>query len=133
MTWVFPSVEVVLALHQTQIEEYGGSPGLRDRGLLESAVYRATNKVNYEPGATLASIAASLSFGLIKNHAFIDGNKRIGLSVLVNFLDVNGYRLECEKLEVQSMVMRAAASDLSESEWTAWVEKRTTRKAIPER
>ena len=77
MTWNFLSVDAVIAPHAALIEESGGSHGLRDAGLLESAISRAENKVNYDPDATVATVAASLSWGLIKNHAFIDGNKRL--------------------------------------------------------
>jgi death-on-curing protein len=101
--------------------ESGGSLGLRDPGLLESAIARAENKVNYDPEATVASVGASLSWGLIKNHAFIDGNKRIELGVLVVFLDAHGFELVCPVEEETAMVLRAAASEISEEDWTAWV------------
>ena len=73
MSWKFLDVAAVEALHTEQIKAFGGSHGLRDAGLLESAVLRAENKANYDPEATTASIAASLGWGLIKNHAFLDG------------------------------------------------------------
>ncbi len=66
MTWAFPTVENILELQAEQMREFGGSPGLRDAGLLESAVHRAENKVNYDLGATVGQVAASLSWGLIK-------------------------------------------------------------------
>jgi len=121
VNWVFFDVAGVRAIHADLIEVYGGSHGIRDEGLLESAVYRAEQKVHYEPEATVASVAASLSFGLIKNHAFIDGNKRIGLAVLVDFLYLNGHELAAPVSEAEEMVRRAAASELTEAEWTAWV------------
>ncbi len=68
-------------------------------------------------------MAASLSFGLIKNHAFIDGNKRVGLAVLIVFLRINGYRLIASEAEETEMVKKAAASEVSEEEWTDWVGK----------
>ena len=121
MTWNFLSVDAVLVLHAALIEESGGSHGLRDPGLLESAIARAENKVNYDPKATVATVAASLSWGLIKNHAFIDGNKRIGLAALVVFLEANGCSLICSAAEETAMVLRAAASEIAEEEWTAWL------------
>jgi len=121
VTWQFLSVEAVIALHSTLIEESGGSHGLRDPGLLESAISRAENKVNYDPDATVANVGASLSWGLIKNHAFIDGNKRIGLGALAVFLRANGWVLTCSVAEETGMVLRAAASEITEAEWTAWV------------
>jgi death-on-curing protein len=78
-------------------------------------------KVNYDPETTVASVGASLSWGLIKNHAFIDGNKRIGLAALVVFLKANGFLLTCTVEEETVMVLRAAASEIAEDEWTAWV------------
>jgi death-on-curing protein len=121
VTWSFLSVDAVIVLHAALIEESGGSHGLRDAGLLESAIARAENKVNYDPEATVATVAASLSWGLIKNHAFIDGNKRIGLAALVVFLDANGSELACPVEEEIAMVLRAASSEIAEEEWTAWV------------
>jgi death-on-curing protein len=122
MIWTFLPVEDVITLHTERILTFGGSPGLRDRGLLESAVSRAENKALYEPEATLAAIAASLSYGLIKNHAFIDGNKRIGLGALVVFLAINGNQLASSTDEQITAVLAVASSEMSEAEWTTWVE-----------
>ena len=121
MTWHFLNVEAVVALHAKLIEESGGSHGLRDFGLLESAISRAENKVNYDPVATVASVGASLSWGLIKNQAFIDGNKRIGLGALAVFLKLNGFALTCSVEDEVATVLRAAAGEITEAEWTAWV------------
>ncbi len=98
-----------MALHRQQIDRFGGAPGLRDAGLLESAVLRAEYKWLYEPASSVAVLAASLAWGLIKNHAFVDGNKRIGFAAMVVFLDRNGYRLTCSEVEETAMVLRAAA------------------------
>ena len=94
---------------------------MRDAGLLESAIVRAENRAAYNEEATVAEIAASLSWGLIKNHAFIDGNKRIGLASMVVFLRLNGHSLSVPEAEQVAMVLRAAASEISEEEWTGWV------------
>jgi death-on-curing protein len=122
VSFLYLTVEQVEILHSEVIAFAGGSDGLRDRGLLESAVSRAENRAYYDPVATLASVAASLSLGLIKNHAFIDGNKRVGLAALVAFLRLNGHRLICPVGEEIAMVQKAAASEVNEDEWTAWVE-----------
>ena len=103
------------------INLYGGSHGLRDRGLLESAVARAENTAYYNSDASVADVAASLAWGLIKNHAFIDGNKRVGFAAMVAFLEMNGYRLICTEAEETAMVLRAAAGEITEAEWTTWV------------
>jgi len=118
---VFPSVELVEALQAEMIDRYGGSHGLRDRGLLESAVARADNTAYYNPEASIGEVAASLGWGLIKNHAFIDGNKRVGFAAMVAFLEMNEYRLTCSEEEETAMVLRAAAGEIAEEEWTAWV------------
>ena len=121
MMWRFLKVEEIQAIQEKLIEDYGGSHGLRDAGLLDSAVARARNKALYEEDVTIGMIAASVSYGLIKNHAFIDGNKRIGLAALLAFLDANGCTLEVSGDESEAMVLRAAASEISEDEWTECV------------
>lgn len=83
--WQFLETDAVINLHAALIEETGGSHGLRDAGRLASASSQAENKVNYDSADSVARVGASLSWGLIKNHTFIDGNKRIGLAVLVAF------------------------------------------------
>jgi death-on-curing protein len=122
MSWVFLDVYAVESIHDRNMQEYGGAPGLRDRGLLESAVARAQNAAAYDSGATPASVAASLSFGLIKNHAFIDGNKRIGLAALVTFLNLNGYALSASQPERIAAVLAVASSEFDESAWRSWIE-----------
>jgi death-on-curing protein len=122
LSFVFIDVAAVKTVQADLIDTYGGSHGLRDAGLLESAVLRAENKAAYDPEATLGSIAASLSYGLIKNHAFIDGNKRIGLAALVDMLRINGYQLTAPLPDQIATVLRVASSDLTESAWTTWVE-----------
>jgi death-on-curing protein len=89
-------------------------------------VLRAENRAAYDVEATTGSIAASLSFGLIKNPAFIDGNKRIGVAALITCLRLNGYRLSASKTDLLATVLRVASSELSESAWTAWVEASIT-------
>ena len=118
---IFLGVDAVEALHVEMIEHYGGSHGLRDRGLLESAVARAENKAFYDANASIGEVAASMAWGLIKNHAFLDGNKRVGIVALVAFLELNGYAPTFSEVEETAMVLQAAASEISENEWTAWV------------
>jgi death-on-curing protein len=123
MMWTFLDVAAIEIIHDSLIETYGGSHGLRDRGLLESAVARAEMRVHFDPGVGVAAVAASLAFGLIKNHAFLDGNKRIGLAALVAFLRLNGHRLAVSVADQVATVQRLAASEITEDEWTAWVER----------
>src|SRR5690606_24322267 len=84
---------VVLTLHRLQIEEHGGTLGLRDDGLLDSALARPHQKHAYEPESDLVTLAAAYGFGLAKNHAFIDGNKRVAFVAMYVFLGLNGYDL----------------------------------------
>ena len=112
---------MVRAIHSGLIAGYGGSYGLRGLGLLESAFARPEQLAHYEPDAAVGRLAAVLGWGLIKNHAFLDGNKRVALAAVVTFLKLNGHVLTCSEVEETAMVLRAAASEIDESEWTAWV------------
>lgn len=123
MNYALLEVADVETLHHEQIVRFGGSHGLRDRNLLESAVQRASFKAFYHPDATIAAVAASLSWGLIKNHAFIDGNKRIGLAAAAVLLKINGYRITASAEEQVVEVRRVAASESSEDEWAVWLEQ----------
>ena len=119
------NVAMARAIHSDLIERYGGSYGLRDAGLLESALMRPQQLETYSPEASVAQLAAVLGWGLVKNHAFLDGNKRIALAALITFLKLNGHRLTSSEAEETTMVLRAAASEIDEPEWTAWVERST--------
>ena len=110
-------------MHSELIQMFGGSYGLRDAGLLESAIARPLQHENYSPGATVAELGAVLCWGLLKNHAFVDGNKRIAFAALVTFLRLNGYRLMCTEAEETGMILRAAASEIGEEEFGRWVER----------
>src|SRR6202047_1630820 len=88
--WV--TYDQVIAMHSRQLRRFGGAPGLRDDGMLRSALERPTNKWHYEQ-AGLAELAASYAFGLAKNHAFVDGNKRIAFMTMMVILRKNGVRV----------------------------------------
>ena len=122
MNFLFLNVDSVKALHEQQISSFGGLQGVRDEGLLESAVLRPKMKALYQPSTTVAMLAASLAWGLVKNNAFLDGNKRVALAGMVVFLELNGHRLNTTEAEEIAMVLRAAASEITEDEWTAWVQ-----------
>jgi death-on-curing protein len=112
----------VSAIHAELITRYGGSMGLPDASLLESAIARPANLHVYEEDASIARLCATLGWGLLKNHAFVDGNKRVALGAMVAFLELNGHELTCSEAEETDMVLRAAASELNEPEWDEWVE-----------
>jgi death on curing protein len=123
MIWNFLSVERVHQLHEEQMELFGGSAGLRDEGLLISAVNRARNKAEYDEAATIVTVAASVGYGLIKNHAYVDGNKRVGLAAVVAMLDMNGYILTADTDEQVDIVQKVAASEVTQQQWTEWLER----------
>lgn len=111
----------VRALHRMQIEEHGGSHGLRDDGLLDSALARPRQKHAYEPGSDLATLAAAYSFGLAKNHAFVDGNKRIAFVAMYVFLGLNGFDLDAPEPEVVTTMENVAAGITDEVALAVWL------------
>ena len=121
MTLEFPRSDVLINIQGRLIERYGGLPGVRDLGALESAVARPGNLVSYGNVESVAELAASLAWAILRNHPFLDGNKRAALAGLNLFLDLNGFELTCSEVEETAMVLRAAASEMDEAEWTAWV------------
>lgn len=113
----------VLAIHSDQIQSHGGSLGLRDKGLLESALDRPRNRFSYEPEADLPALAAAYGFGLSSNHPFVDGNKRVSFQVMYLFLGLNGFRIEAPEEEVVTTILALASGDLDESGLDAWLRK----------
>jgi death on curing protein len=109
------------AAHLDQIRTHGGQPGLRDEGLLESALSRPRNRWRYEPASDLADLAASYGFGLAKNHPFLDGNKRIGFVAANMFLILNGHEIDAPEPQVVDIVLRVADGSLDEAEFAAWI------------
>jgi death on curing protein len=126
-TWL--ATAVVTAIHDEAIYEFGGLAGIRDLGLLESAVDRPRNRLAYEPKSSLFELAATLCVGLAKNHPFIDGNKRTALLATCAFLSLNGCALEpTEEDEVLTMVA-VADSSLSEHQLADWLRSNCRRAA----
>ena len=111
---------LVEAIQDQLITEHGGSHGLRDEGLLESALARAPNLFAYG-SPTLAELAAGYAVGLCRNHAFIDGNKRVALAVADVFLQLNGHELVAPEAEAVVMTRELAAGKCSEEEYAAWI------------
>lgn len=119
--WLLP--EAVIVVQEMQIAEYGGSGGLRDAGLLESALARPVNKQAYDGEATVFDLAAAYAFGLARNHPFVDGNKRIAFAAMAMFLSENGYELVPDKMDALQTIMKLAAGDMEENELAGWVEE----------
>lgn len=122
MKWI--SEQAVLAIHGRQIAEHGGEPGVRDLGLLQSALARAQNILAYSEGTDIASLAAAYAFGIAKNHPFIDGNKRVSLVVMRTFLILNGFDLNASQEEKYLTFMALAGGKISEKELAEWVRNR---------
>jgi death-on-curing protein len=125
---VWIDLGVVLAIHDQQLAEHGGQPGVRDRGLLESAMARPQNQFAYGEHA-LPRLAASYAFGISRNHPFLDGNKRTSLVVAELFLGLNGVELTASDAECVRTFLALAAGDLTEEELTEWIAAHAT--AIP--
>jgi death-on-curing protein len=116
--WVLD--ETVLALHEQLLALHGGAPGIRDHGLFESALGRPRNLHAYKKAPVFA-LAASYAFGLVKNHPFVDGNKRIGFAVCALFLQLNGWRLEAEEVDAAVQTLGLAAGAITERDYAAWL------------
>ena len=112
--------EQVIAIHSIQMRRFGGAPGLRDEGMLRSALERPANKWHYEQ-ADLPELAAAYAFGLAKNHAFVDGNKRIAFMSMVIFLRRNGARFAPDQAQATAIMMAVAAGEISEESLTRWI------------
>jgi death-on-curing protein len=113
MTFAFLHREVVVTLHRLQIERFGGAYGLRDEGALESALARPVNKASYGEDDVIV-LAAAYLFGLAKNHAFVDGNKRIAIVAADLFLELNGHKIETSDVNLYNFVLGVAAGEIDE-------------------
>ncbi len=111
---------VVLAAHDEQLAEHGGHEGLRDDGLLESALARPINRYSYGE-ADIFDLAAAYAYGLIKNHPFLDGNKRTSLTVSLGFLLLNGFKVTENEAARLVVWLSLAEGKLSEAELAAWL------------
>lgn len=115
-----PRLAVEVA-HADQIRTHCGQLGLRDEALLESALTRTRQRWSYDPEANLADLAAAYGFGLVKNHPFLDGNKRIGFVAMNMFLVLNGEEIETPEPEVVERILGVAAGAVDEVALAAWV------------
>lgn len=120
---VWVSRRALLLLHAESLAEFGGSPGMRDESLFDSAFERARMRWTYQPASSLAELAACYGFGLAKNHALVDGNKRIAFLAIGVFLWINGCRLVADRTEAVVVMEDVAASRLNERELAAWIKE----------
>jgi death-on-curing protein len=120
--WI--TYEQVIAIHSRQLRRFGGAPGLRDEGMLRSALERPINKWRYEQSESqpdLAVLAAAYAFGLPKNHAFVDGNKRIAFMSMMVFLRKNDIAFAPDQAQAAAMTIALAAGEVSEESLARWI------------
>ena len=115
--------DVVLAIHEAQLAEHGGLPGIRDQGMLESALARPNNLFAYSPGASLRQLAAAYAVGIGKNHGFNDGNKRTAWVVCALFLELNGIAVIADQADVVRVMLEVASSTITEAQVVSWLEQ----------
>ena len=112
---------VIDAIHTDQLREHGGLPGVRDDNALESALARPQQRWHYGQPVDLATLAAAYTFGLVQNHPYRDGNKRIGFLALVTFLGINGIDFDATEQEIVVEMLMLADGKLSEDQFAEWV------------
>ena len=121
--WVWIDPAVVLAVHEEQLAEHGGAAGVRDAGLLESALARPRNLAHYgEPD--LCELAAAYAFGLARNHPFIDGNKRSAFVATELLLVINGWQLVASDADCVLIMLSLASGEIDEPTFAAWLRGR---------
>ncbi len=116
--WI--TYEQAIAIHSRQLRRFGGAPGLRDEGMLRSALERPVNKWTYEQ-LPLAELAAAYAFSLAKNRAFVDGNKRIAFMAMVTFLHKNGVAFSPDPAQATAIMLALAAGEVSEESLARWI------------
>jgi len=116
--------EVVHALHERLLAEFGGATGVRDDGMLESALSRPVHQFTYS-SPSIPELAAAYAFGLVRNHPFVDGNKRIGFATAVLFLELNSYRFMASEVDATVQTLALAAHDLDEAGYAAWLKAKS--------
>ena len=118
--WVWIDKTVVLAIHNEQLAEHGGAMGVRDDGLLDSALARPRNKAAYK-NVEATELAAAYGYGLIRNHPFVDGNKRIALVITELFLALNGVELTATDADCLQSFLLLAEGALTEEDFASWL------------
>lgn len=119
---------VIDAIHIEQIREHGGLPGIRDEAALESALGRAQHKWQYATRPDIPALGAAYAYGLVTNHPYRDGNKRIGFLAMATFLGLNGHQFEATDAEVVTEIVALAAGSVSEEALVEWVRHHSRRR-----
>ena len=121
---VWLSRQLILAIHDEQLAEHGGAAGIRDEGLLESALARPANRAGYGT-PDISELAAVYAIAIVRNHPFVDGNKRTGFAALFTFLALNGADFAPTEVEATMTMLRLAAGEVDEDSFIAWVRSHT--------
>lgn len=119
--------DTIIAVHQKTLREQGGRPGIRDEGLLESALARPLNVYEYVDKPSLFQLAATYGFGIASNHPFIDGNKRVAFYASAGFLRLNGLHLDATETDAAVTFLGLAAGELDEQELAAWLQENSEK------
>lgn len=129
--WRWVDKRMLMLLHDESLADHGGASGLRDEGLLDSALARPLNRASYggDPPPDVAELAAAYGHGLAKNHPFVDGNKRAAFLSVGLFLALNGWRLTASQADATVAVFELAGGGLDEADFAAWLRKHITRRA----
>ena len=127
-TWRWISQELILAIHEEQLDEHGGLVGVRDPAGLEAALARPVNKTAYDDAIEVYLLAAAYAFGLTKAHAFTDGNKRTAAVAMELFLELNGFELMATEAELVPIHLDLASGELTEAELAKWLKSKCTKK-----
>jgi death-on-curing protein len=126
-SWKWLRSDIVLAIHDAQLAEHGGLPGVRSPELLDSALARPQMAAAYDDGAGAVTIGAMYAIGIARNHPFIDGNKRVAWVAMRVFLQANGVMLSFARAEAVSAMLGLAAAELTDERLTDWVRRHATR------
>ena len=124
-------LEVVLEIHQKLLARFGGASGLRDRGLLDSALGRPRWQHEFDPAADVHRFASTYAFGIAKNHPFVDRNKRVAFECAYAFLRFHGWHITATQAEVVRVMLALASGDLSEEQLAAWLRQNSDAAGIP--
>jgi death-on-curing protein len=127
MSFEYVRADVLRNVQRRLIENYGGAPGVSDAGGLESAIARPRNLNEYGGIDSTGALGAAVAWGIVRNHPFVDGNKRAAFAALAIFLQINGFDVNCSEVEETAMILRIAANEMTEDEWTAWCERTTVK------
>jgi death-on-curing protein len=126
-TWIWIDPSVILAVHEEQLAEHGGGAGVRDAGLMESALAKPVNLAAYSD-PDVAALAAAYGFGLARNHPFVDGNKRTAFVAVELFLALNGWALAASDADCVLTMLAVAAGEIDEATFAAWLRDHIARR-----